>query len=180
MHTPCVFIAYTPRGAGLRCAVAYLETSRDVYGWFTGPRPDLTVASGYFLLEDLFSRRTARYEAVDQAALHSSWSLDEARRHELAQMQEAFAHQWLFYRDDPRAGAELQSYSAAELGIGEVNVRFERLAKFSTAQPTWTYSSPGFEQTVLGRLGRRWPLEYRVRAERPEKRRERRIASAHP
>lgn len=164
MRTPEIHLAYTPRGAGLRCAIACLASERDVYGWFTGPREDLTVASCFFLLEDLYTSRATRYEAVDQADLHSGWSLDEARRHELAQMQEAFAREWLVYRDDPRAEAERQAYAAAELAAGEVNVRFDRLAKFSTLQPTWTYYSPHFGRTVLRHLSKRWTLEYRVNA----------------
>jgi hypothetical protein len=65
---------------GLRCAVAYLGSNRDVYGWFIGPRLDLTTASCYFLLADFFTALPARYEAVDQADLHSAWSLEEPRR----------------------------------------------------------------------------------------------------
>jgi hypothetical protein len=162
MRTPNVFLAYSPRGAGLRCAIAYLASGRDACGWFTGPREDLAVASCFFLLEDLYTRGGARYECVDQTALHSAWSLDEARRHELAQLQEAFSAEWLFDRNDPREAAELERYAEAELAAGEVNVRFERLAKFSTLEPTWTFYSPRFERTVLRRLAKRWPLEYRL------------------
>jgi hypothetical protein len=161
MKTPNIFIAYAPRGAGLRCAVAYLATEHDVYGWFTGPCEDASVVAAFFLVEDFYTNRPARYEAVDTAGLHSRWSLDEARRHELARMQEAFAHEWLFYRDDPRAAAELEAYAEAELAAGGVNLRFERLGKLSTLQPNWTYYSPHFERSVLRLLAKRWPLEYR-------------------
>lgn len=161
MRTPNVFIAYAPRGAGLRCAVAYLAEERNVYGWYTGPRDDGGLAAAFFVIDDFYTRRPARYEAVEHAELHSRWSLDEARRHDLAQMQEAFAREWLVYRDDPRAAAELEAYVEAELASGEVSVRFERLAKFSTLQPNWTYYSPGFERAVLRFLAKRWALEYR-------------------
>ena len=162
MHTPEIFIAYAPRGAGLRCAVAYLSAQRDVYGWYTGPRPDAEIASRYFLLEDYYTDRETRYESVDLADLHTAWSLDEARRHELASMQEAFAHEWLFHRDDARAAAEQRAYEDAELAAaGAVNVRFERLAKFSRLQPNWTYYTPHFEHSVLRHLAKRWPLEFR-------------------
>jgi hypothetical protein len=160
MRTPNVFIAYTPRGAGLRCAIAYLPAEHDAYGWFTGPRLDLKVASCFFLLEDLYTSRPTRYEAVDHAELHSAWSLGEARRHELAQMQEMFAREWLVYPEDPRAATEHRAYADAELAMGEVGVRFERLARFSRQQATWTFYSPGFERTVLRHLAKRWPLEY--------------------
>jgi hypothetical protein len=161
MQTPSIFIAYAPRGAGLRCALAYLESKRDVYGWYTGPRADGGVAAQYFLSEDFHTMRPARDEFVDHAELHSRWALDEPRRHELARMQEAFAHEWLLYRDDPRAARELASYARAELAAGEVNLRFERIAKLSVLQPNWTYYSPGCERSVLRHLAKRWPLEYR-------------------
>lgn len=171
MQTPHVFIAYAPRGAGLRCAVAYLAGRRDAYGWFAGPRHDGSVAAAYFLLEDFFTNRETRYEAVDQGDLHGAWTLDEARRHELARMQEVFAREWLFHRDAPRAAAELQAYAEAELAAGELNVRFERLAKFFTQQPNWTYYSANFERPVLKSLIKHWPLEYLMDFEPAERRR---------
>jgi len=162
VRTPSVFLAYAPRGQGLRCAVAYLSSERAAYGWFVGPRDDSGVASCFFLLEEFYTNRLTRYEAVDHSELHGAWLLDDERRHELAQMQEAFGHEWLFYRDDPRGAAELQAYAEAELAVGEVNIRFARLAKFSRAQPTWTYYSQRFERRVLNYLAKRWPLEYRM------------------
>jgi len=161
MKTPNIFIAYAPRGAGLRCALAYLSSERDVYGWYTGPRADGGFAAEFFLMEGFYSNRPTRYEAVETTALHSRWSLDEARRHELAAMQEAFVHEWLLYRGDPRAAAEVASYAKAELAVGGVNLRFERIAKLSTLQPNWTYYSPPCERSVLRHLAKRWPLEYR-------------------
>lgn len=70
-------------------------------------------------------------------------------------------HQWLFARDDPRAAAELRAFAGSELAVGELNVRFGRLARFSTGQPVWTYHSPGFQRSVLRQLAKRWPLDYR-------------------
>jgi len=162
VQTPHVFIAYAPRGAGLRCALAYLEDKRDAYGWFAGPRQDTSIATQFFLLEDFFTPREARYEAVEQADLHGAWSLAEQRRHELARMQELFAREWLFYRDAPQAARELEAYAEAELATGEVNLRFERLSRLSTQQPNWTYYSPSFERPVLRFLAKHWPLEYRL------------------
>ncbi len=161
MRNADVFIAYAPRGPGLRCAVAYLTSGRDVYGWFTGPRLDLVTASCYFLLADFFTGSAARYEAVDEAELHCAWALEEPRRHELARLRDMISHEWLFYREDPRAEAEFEAYREAELAApGEVNVRFERLSRFSTLQPNWTYYSPSFGGSVLRHLAKRWPLEF--------------------
>jgi hypothetical protein len=162
MHAPEIFIAYAPRGGGLRCAVAYLSAGRDVFGWYAGPRADTHLASRCFLLEDYYAGRETRYESVDLADLHSPWSLEEARRHELARMQEMFAREWLYHPGDARAAAEQQAYEDAELAAGgPVGVRFERLGKFSRLQPNWTYYTPHFEQSVLRHLAKRWPLEFR-------------------
>jgi hypothetical protein len=161
MRNPEIFIAYAPRGAGLRCALACLEDGHDVYGWYGGPRHDTSVASRYFLLENFHANARTSYEDVDESDLHSGWSLAEARRHELAAMQDAFAHEWLFYRNEPRATAELMAYCEAELAAGELNLRFDKLARLSKLQPNWTYYSPRFERRVLRALSRYWPLEYR-------------------
>lgn len=169
MRNPNVFVAYAPRGNGLRCGLFYLTSGEDAYGWFTGPRDDLSVASQYFLLEGLYTMRPTRYDTVRADALHSAWLLDEARRHELAATQEAFAREWLVYRDDPRSLKELEAYAEAELAAGEVNLRFERLAKLDRAQPTWTYYSPAFQGTVLRQLAKRWPLEFRPHGDEARK-----------
>lgn len=160
MKDPEVFLAYAPRGPGLRCALFYVGEGADVYGWFTGLREDGAVASCYFLLEDFYRTAPTRYDAVHEGELHSHWSLDEARRHDLARLREAFAREWLVYPDAPEAARELAAYDEAELGVGSLLVRFERLGKFSTAQPNWTYYSAGFEGPVLRSLAKRWPLDY--------------------
>jgi hypothetical protein len=160
MQNESVFIAYAPRGAGLRCLLGYLSSGSDAYGWFTGPRHDMSIASGYFLLEGVFGASPVRYDTVDATALHSRWALDEKRRHEVATLQQRLAAEWLFRRDDARAAVELATYAEAELAAGELNLRFERLAQLDTRQPNWTYYSAGFQRTVLRHLAARWPLEF--------------------
>ncbi len=160
--TPEVFVAYAPRGEGLRCALAYLARGRDVYGWFTGPNAPASIAALYFVLEDFHSAAEPRYAAAQALDLHTGWILDEARCHELAELQELFAAEWLVYPGDRRAAAELESYSRAQLAHGsDVNLRFERLDRLAKQQPNWTYYSHGFERSVLRILAKRWPLEYR-------------------
>jgi hypothetical protein len=154
MREPEVFLAYAPRGPGLRCALAYLKDGRDVYGWFTGLCDDGSLASRYFLLEGFYANAPTRYE--EAAELHSGWGLAEGRRHELARTQEAFAHEWLAYDD----AAEARAYDESELAVSKVNVRHARLAKFSKLQPNWTWYSPGFERPVLNALAKRWTLDY--------------------
>jgi hypothetical protein len=160
MGQPRVFLAYAPRGVGLRCALAYLSSPRDVYGWFTGPVYGGR-ASLYFVIEDLYSKGAPRYAAAQTLDLHSGWILDEARSHELAALQEAFVGEWLFHRDDPDATGDLGALAHAQLATDELNVRYEKLGRFSKLQPNWTYYSKDFERPVLNFLAKRWPLEYR-------------------
>lgn len=155
---PRVFLAYAPRGVGLRCAVAYLASRRDAYGWFTGAS-DGELESAFFLLEDFYSPGETRYLAVREEDLHGGL-LEEARAHDLARMQEAFRHEWLVYRSDPRCGAQLEAYAEAELAAGPVAVRFERLARFSKLHANWTYYSQDFERGVLGVLAKHWRLDF--------------------
>jgi hypothetical protein len=160
---PRIFLAYAPRGAGVRCALAYLASERDVYGWFTGPASGTDLTSLYFVLEDFYSKAGTRYVAAQTLDLHTGWILDEGRCQELASLQEAFVAEWLFYRGDPGAASELAVYAHAELALGDVNIRYARLDKLSKLQPNWTYYSPDFERPVLNFLSKRWPLEYRAR-----------------
>jgi hypothetical protein len=161
MRAPELHFAYAPRGGGLLCALAYLDSERDVYGWFTGLHAGGRIAGYYFLLEAYHGPGAVRYEAVPAQDLHSGWSLEEARRHELARLEEAVVREWLFARDDPAAAADVLAYEKAELALGELGVRYRRLARFHTAAALWTWYTPAFQRSVLRQLARRWPLEYR-------------------
>lgn len=164
MRTPRIFLCYAPR-AGLRCAIAYLAGARDAYGWFIGPDEGGATRSAYFVLEDFYTPRETRYVAVDEAELHSKWTRDEARCHELAELQEAFRREWLFFRNDPESRGEREQYERAELAAGEVAIRFERLNRLSKEAADWTYYSHDCEHGVLEALSKRWRLDYRIREE---------------
>jgi hypothetical protein len=159
MRNPRIFLCYAPR-AGLRCALAYLASAHDAYGWFVGPG-ERGMESAYFVIEDFYTPKQARYVAVAESDLHSRWTRDEAMCHELAGLQDAFVHEWLCFRADPRAQGEFEAYAGDELAGGDVIVRHERLNRFSKLQPNWTYYAPEFEHGVLEHLARRWPLDYR-------------------
>jgi hypothetical protein len=160
MRSPRTFLCYAPR-AGLWCALVYLAGDRNAYGWFTGPG-EAHLESAYFLLENYYTPLETRYQAVADSDLHAKWTRDEAMCHELAQLQEAFTREWLVYRADPHAAAQLDQYAQSELAVGDVNVRFEQLNRFSKAQADWTHYSHDFEHGVLKCLGKHWPLDYRL------------------
>ena len=161
MQTPRTFLAYAPRGPALRCAVAYIERGQDVAGWYAGN--GLSGAeSAYFILDDFHTPREARLRSVPDIELHSRWTTDEGLIHDLAHLQEVFMKEWLFHRGEDGAALQLARYADAGLATGILNVRYERLARFSKEQPTWTCWSRDFERGVLVPLSRRWPLDYRM------------------
>jgi len=161
MHTPRVFVCYTPR-AGLRCALAYLAGPRDAYGWFIGRDEDGAIRSAYFVLEDYYTTGEARYTEIADGDLHTRWTRDEARCHELASLEEAFRREWLVVASDADATAQLDRYARDEIAAGEVGIRIERLNRLRKDGVDWTYYSPDCEHGVLKQLGARWPLDYRV------------------
>jgi hypothetical protein len=150
MQPPQVFVAAGTQA--LECALAYLESERDAYGWYIGRRHDGSFAQAYFFIEDLFASAPERYETASD--VHAHWSLDEARRHELAAMQEIFAREWL------------------ELDPGVVRVRSAQRGKLVEG----TYYSPAFEGVVLRHVAKHWPLAYRPNLARVEAQQRRRRA----
>jgi len=149
MRTPRVFIAYAPR-AGLRCAVAYLESGRDVYGWFLAP--DEGAWHGrYFVLEDYHAPVETRPMVFPEDELYSGF-LDEARSHELSRLRDLIEHEWIAWPHDPAARGDLASYASAQLAVGEVAVRYSRLGRLSKLNIPWTFYSPAFESGVLEAL----------------------------
>ena len=137
MRNPRIFICYAPR-AGLRSRLPIsLRSATSTASSWARQRG---MQSAYFLVEDFYTPHQARYLAVAEPDLHSRWTRDEAMCHELAQLQDAFAREWLCSRADPGAAGELEAYARAELAAGDVMVRYERLNAFSKLQPNWTHS----------------------------------------
>lgn len=157
--TPQLFLAYAPRGIGLRCALFYFAAGDDLWGWFTGPR-GVALVSDYFRAAGFHAAGEPRYVSVDIAGLHLGWA-DPAICGELERLQDQFRRDWLFSRSMKDAPAELAAYEGAGLASGEINLRYERLARLARSPADWTYSSADFEPAVLAWLAARWPLDYR-------------------
>lgn len=171
------FLAYSPRGVGVECALVYAKEGKDAFGWFTGPREG-RLASAHFLLEGFYAVSEPAFLAAEGVDPYAGWThdysgtggaavldppqrIDDGLCHALVRLQDAFVHEWLVYRGDEAAAAEFARYDEAELAVGEVNIRYSRLNKLSRLQATWTYYSPECEHAVLAYLMRRWPLDYR-------------------
>lgn len=172
---PQCFIAYAPRGVGLLCAVVYSVRENDVRGWWVGAVIS-EYQTGYFLLENYFSRKESAFYATRGGDLYGGWAYDfdakpaeldksvaagDAMCHELEHMQFVFTQEWLSFAGDPDFEQEMARYRDAELAHQAINVKFHRLGKLNKGEPVWTYRSPGLDLNIIKQLMRGWPLDCR-------------------
>lgn len=174
MNEPTSFLAYTPRGPGLMCAVMSIVAGNDVYGWYTGSASGEFPAA-FFMLEHYYStHETAFYRSVEDD-VYGDWvlaypplAIDTGRSppvpepmcHELMRAQDAFIAEWLFYADDPAAAEEVEWYHEHELALGSVAIRHARLNRLDHRDVVWTYASPALDLNIIDLLRERWPLDY--------------------
>lgn len=172
MNMPRTFFAFAPRGAGLMCAVFYIESGNDVYGWWIGYR-DGHFPSAFFKLEGFFSTRTTVFLASDGSDLYGGWKADystgkqrkidpplpaeESVCHELERLQGEFAEEWLYSEGDE---GEMLAYRQQDLPVLDINIKSKKLNKLDKSDVAWTYWSKEFDRDVLDYLTARWPLEY--------------------
>ena len=175
LHTqPESFLAFAPYGPGLLCAMVYFVSDKDVYGWWTGFK-DYRYPSAFFKLENFFDVSETACFATEGSDIYGGWRYDYARSepkldrpvpvedeyaHKLDQLEDAFAAEWLFFRDDKDAHAELDAYTKGELPVQEVNVQHRRLNKLDKTEAVWTFRSHAFNARILEYLTARWPLDY--------------------
>jgi len=168
-------LAYTPRGAGLACALMYIKADPHVYGWWIG-RQGAEFQTAYFRLADFYSTGTSMF-VTKNSDLYGGWSIEltsgkpraideplqvaDEISHTLEQAQDAFCGEWLVLPGDEDAEAQHRAYADAELAWSEVNFQFRQLNKFVKHEAVWLYYSNGFEAAVGEYLMRRWPLDYR-------------------
>jgi hypothetical protein len=176
MATPQSHISYAPFGVGVMCAVVYIERGNDVYGWWTGAR-DSEYHTAYFKLEDFFSTKPTRFYATDGMDLYGGWvrlysakapvldkavSIEDEVAHELDWLQDMFVAEWLFFADDPGAGAERKAYEEMANPLRHVNIRSKRLNRLDQGDAVWVHWSHDFNRAVLDYLQQHWPLDCRA------------------
>jgi len=173
MSTPQTYIAFTPRGAGLLCAVTYIELDNHVYGWFIGYH-DAAFPSAFFKLENFFSLEGTTFFATDGLDIYGGWKfnyssstpqldmaipIDEELCHKLNQLQDAFLAEWLFFNTEDDI-AEINVYHQNELPVQNVNIKFKKINKMNQSDVIWTYISNKLSMDVIEYMLPRWPLDY--------------------
>jgi len=174
MTEPQVYITYTPRGAGLLCAVVFRVMDKDVYGWWTGFK-DAAFASAFFKLEDFYSTEDTVFYATEGSDIYGGWrynyaasrpelgkgiAVEEEACHILEQLQDQFFSQWLFTPVEPGVAGELAAYRQMELPTQEINIKHRMLNKLDKRDVIWTYLSKDLDMQVINYMMVRWPLEY--------------------
>jgi hypothetical protein len=172
---PQHYIAYSPRGAGLECAVVYFVQGEDVYGWWIGFR-DYAYPSAYFKLERFFSPGSSPLYATEGGDVYGGWrylysqrepklprpiAIDDEICHKLEQLQDGFANEWLWFSGQPGSATEVANYARDELAVEEVNLRHRHLGKLRKEAPVWTHASHDLSLDITDYLAQRWPLSYR-------------------
>jgi hypothetical protein len=169
------FLAFTPRGVGLMCALFYIVVDEHVYGWYTGSEAGEFPAN-FFMLENFYSTHATMFYRTHESDVYGDWfanfppieqKLDrpvpvpEQMCHELERAQSVFAEEWLLYRDAPGAAQQLAAYAERELPVQSVNIKLDKLNKLDARDAVWTYTSPGIDLNVIDFLCVDWQLDYK-------------------
>jgi hypothetical protein len=175
MAEPVVYLAYSPRGPGLMCAVYYLRQGNDnVCGWFSGAQGNDFPAQ-FFMLENYYTQLQSQFYLSLHDDVYSGWMrllpkpvielekggpLPLDYGHELEKIQDRFVREWLFFESDEERENETAAYRKMELAVKAVNVKTRKLNKFDTGDVVWTYTGAGFDLGVIKYLRQHWQLDY--------------------
>ena len=120
---PQHYIAYSPRGAGLECAVVYFVRGDDVYGWWTG-FCDYRYPTAFFRLERFFAPGSGPLYVTEGGDLYGGWryrypqrdpqlpdpiAVEDELCHQLEQLQDSFANEWLWFSGQRSARQSMTS-----------------------------------------------------------------------
>jgi hypothetical protein len=171
---PASYLAYTPRGAGVLCALFYYAADKHVFGWYTGSQQGEFPAT-FFMLEDFFSPQQTLFYRSQEDDVYGTWLehtpegelpvdardlVPDAACHELERLQSAFIREWLFYPDDGAAEKECAQYRGQGLPVQAVNIRSRKLNKLDKNDLIWTFATATVDMNVIGFLMRHWPLDH--------------------
>ena len=123
------------------CAVFFLASRSNVYGWYTGSEQG-TFPACYFMLEHFYSSLpTVFYRTTDNSP-YAHWvkesgetetllvdhsPVPEVLMHELDRLQFIFITEWLFYPQEPGSATEVDAYRILGLPVQPVNIRRRKL-----------------------------------------------------
>ena len=174
---PASYLAYTPRGAGVLCALFYYAADNHVFGWYTGSQEGEFPAT-FFMLEDFYSPQQTFFYRSQEDDVYGTWLkhtpggdlpvegrelVPDAACHELERLQSAFIREWLFYADDDAAEKDCVEYRNQGLPVQAVNIRSRKLNKLDKNDLVWTYATATVDMNVISFLMRHWPLDHDAR-----------------
>lgn len=160
---PKVHISFFPKDTVSIHAVFYVEAEADIYGWY-GVGGSNRFSGAFFMVENFYATRATVLHRSVHGDVYGAWVADyprnrdgdrnrcpvpEALRHELERIQSEFMQEWLFFKNDPDIDSELALYRTKDLPINALNIRFNRLHRFTKREPDWSYSTSGADLNVI-------------------------------
>ena len=167
---PKTHLCYAQDTPSFVSATFYVESDKDIFGWFVHASTD-SFSAGFFMLENFYTQNaTVLYRSVDDD-LYGRWIIDypasvnEIRSplpdvigHELDRIQSQLLNEWLFFASDPDAAPELAAYHHHGLAIHAVNIQCRKLNRLDRGQSTWTHTTPGMDLNVVDFLRKYWRI----------------------
>jgi hypothetical protein len=179
MIEPRAFLAAEPDARGVLAAMFYFPSGSDVGGWFAGANGS-GFAARFFWLDRFYDGGGTQTYLSAADDVHGEWlavSIEHGRAvahkldpplpitedaaRELDRIQDFFAREWLFFAEDPEAGADVAAYGQLGLPVRAVNIRAKRLGRLQPANGTRIERTLDFDLQVVDHLQQRWPLDYR-------------------
>lgn len=174
MMQPKSYICYSPDKAGHVFASFHFESGADIYGWHIEGRGHC-FSAGFFMIENFYAARATRFYRSIQDDVYGPWAVDyppaggeircpvpEPLGHELECAQSRFVEEWLFFRDDPHIGAELDAYESGGFAVQAVNIRRRRLNRLCEHSVARVHASQGTDPNVIDLLRKYWRLSEKL------------------
>ncbi len=171
---PKFTICYSPERPGYVTASLYVPSIADIHGWHLEAKKEYFSAA-FFTVENFYAEHAMHLYRSVQDDVYSPWTIDyppagdrircpmpEVICHELERLQSRFVHDWLFFKDDPNASAEVDAYNMLGLPVHDVNVRPRRMHRFERKGNVWRCMSAGADQNVDEMLRKYWRLGEKI------------------
>jgi hypothetical protein len=81
--------------------------------------------------------------------------------HRLNQLQDIFAAEWLFFRDDKNVSEQQIAYQKMDLPVAQANIKSKKLNKLDKKGRLWIFRSHDLDGDIVDYITRLWPLDYR-------------------
>jgi hypothetical protein len=165
---PKVYLSYSRKKPCALTALFYIENAIELYGWYVSAGSHC-LSNGFFMIENFYSVATPVLYRSLADDVYGPWTIDLPPTqsqircplpadigHELESLQSRFIEEWLFFKNDLNAGAEVAAYRAHSLPVHMANIRFRKLHGYSSKCNDWVHVTAGADFNVAEFLEKNW------------------------